>query len=100
MIVGMGEEHSDIIEVARRLRALKAESIPINLLVPIEGNVLVSQESRPDPDFYFKGSMFVQVFEPIVGDQGGCRAGAAFAFDGSDGVISSKFFIFTGVFKR
>jgi biotin synthase len=40
MIVGMGEEHADIIDVAKRLRALKAESIPVNLLVPIEGNIL------------------------------------------------------------
>ncbi len=40
MIVGMGEAHADIIAVAKRLRALKAESIPINWLVSIEGNRL------------------------------------------------------------
>ena len=54
MIVGMGEEHADIIEVAKRLRALKAESIPVNLLVPIEGNVLTSQESHLTPDFILR----------------------------------------------
>ncbi len=54
MIVGMGEEHSDIIEVAHRLRALKAESIPVNLLVPIEGNVLSGQESILTPDFILR----------------------------------------------
>jgi biotin synthase len=46
MIVGMGEEYKDIIEVARRLRALKAESIPVNLLVPIEGNVLTGPPTK------------------------------------------------------
>ncbi len=46
MIVGMGEAHQDIIDVARRLRALKAESIPVNLLVPIEGNVLTGPPAQ------------------------------------------------------
>ena len=54
MIVGMGEEHADIIDVAKRLRALKAESIPVNLLVPIEGNVLSGQESNLTPDFILR----------------------------------------------
>lgn len=54
MIVGMGEAHGDIIEVAKKLRALKAESIPVNLLVPIEGNVLVRQESSLTPDFILR----------------------------------------------
>ena len=40
LIAGMGEGDDDIIEVAMRLRELKAESIPVNFLVPIEGNVL------------------------------------------------------------
>lgn len=40
MILGMGEDTKDIIEVAMTLRQLKARSIPINFLVPIEGNKL------------------------------------------------------------
>ncbi len=54
MIVGMGEEHTDIIDVARRLRSLKAESIPVNLLVPIEGNLLSPSESNLSPDFILR----------------------------------------------
>lgn len=54
MIVGMGEQHQDIIDVARRLRALKAESIPVNLLVPIEGNVLTGQPLNLSPDFILR----------------------------------------------
>jgi biotin synthase len=38
MIVGMGETHSDVIRVAKNLRALESPSIPVNFLVPIEGN--------------------------------------------------------------
>ncbi|MBI3602677.1 MAG: biotin synthase BioB [Candidatus Omnitrophica bacterium] len=49
MIVGMGESHQDVIEVAKRLRSLKAESIPVNFLVPIEGNQLsVPQGLTPE----------------------------------------------------
>jgi len=54
MIVGMGEEHKDIIDVAKRLRSLKAESIPVNLLVPIEGNVLSPLDSKLTPDFILR----------------------------------------------
>ena len=54
MIVGMGEEHADIIDVAKRLRVLKAESIPVNLFMPIEGNVLSGQESNLTPDFILR----------------------------------------------
>lgn len=38
MIVGMGEESSDIVEVAFKLRELEVPSIPVNFLIPIKGN--------------------------------------------------------------
>jgi biotin synthase len=50
MIVGMGETHQDIIEVAYTLRELQAESIPINFLIPIEGNNL-KNISEITPEF-------------------------------------------------
>jgi biotin synthase len=40
MIAGMGETDDDILEVAYKLREMKVPSIPINFLVPIEGNKL------------------------------------------------------------
>lgn len=40
LIVGMGEEARDIIEVALQLRELNSPSIPVNFLIPIEGNKL------------------------------------------------------------
>ena len=38
LIVGMGESSLDIIEVAFKLRELEVPSIPVNFLIPIEGN--------------------------------------------------------------
>jgi len=38
LIVGMGETSDDIVEVAFKLRELGAPSIPVNFLIPIEGN--------------------------------------------------------------
>lgn len=38
MIVGMGEQSIDIVEVAFKLRELEVPSIPVNFLIPIEGN--------------------------------------------------------------
>lgn len=40
MIAGMGEKPAEIIEVAKTLASVKAESIPVNFLLPFEGNVL------------------------------------------------------------
>lgn len=37
IIVGMGETSDDIIDAAKRLRQLKAESIPVNFLINIDG---------------------------------------------------------------
>ena len=39
-IVGMGEKHSDIVDMAFELKNLKAESIPVNFLNAIEGTPL------------------------------------------------------------
>jgi biotin synthase len=40
VIVGMGEESKDIVELAFQLRELEVRSIPVNFLIPIEGNPL------------------------------------------------------------
>jgi len=40
MILGMGENDQDIVEVALTLRQLEVPSIPVNFLIPIDGNPL------------------------------------------------------------
>ncbi len=45
LIVGMGERSPDVLEVALRLRELEVPSIPVNFLIPIEGNPLLSDGS-------------------------------------------------------
>jgi len=45
LIVGMGETSDDLIEVALRLRELEVPSIPVNFLIPIEGNQVTDDGS-------------------------------------------------------
>jgi biotin synthase len=45
VIVGMGETSRDLVEVAFRLRELEVPSVPVNFLVPIEGNPVLSDGS-------------------------------------------------------
>ena len=40
VIVGMGETHDDLVEVAGALRALAVRSLPVNFLIPIPGTPL------------------------------------------------------------
>ncbi len=50
IIVGLNETTDDIIELAVILRDLKTESIPVNFLMPIPGNVL-SRDPHLTPEF-------------------------------------------------
>jgi len=45
LIIGMGEESEDIIEVGFKLRELETPSIPVNFLIPIEGNPVTEDGS-------------------------------------------------------
>jgi len=42
-IIGMGETHDDLVQMALELRALKAESIPLNFLNPVDGTPLAGK---------------------------------------------------------
>ena len=48
LIAGMGETPDELIEIALTLRELKAESIPVNFLLPFEGNPLTPDNQMPD----------------------------------------------------
>ena len=45
LIMGMGETTDDLIEVALKLRELEVPSIPVNFLIPIEGNRVIDDGS-------------------------------------------------------
>jgi biotin synthase len=45
LIVGMGEASRDVVDVAFQLRELEVPSIPVNFLIPIEGNPIASDDS-------------------------------------------------------
>jgi len=49
IIVGMGETSEDIIETAFALREIRAESIPVNFLLPIEGNRVLDVRHNSAP---------------------------------------------------
>jgi biotin synthase len=42
-IIGMGEAHDDVIDLALSLRELGVKSVPVNFLIPIEGTPLAEQ---------------------------------------------------------
>lgn len=50
IIVGMGEVEKDVIGVAKTLRELEVQSIPVNFLIPIPGNAL-SDASDLNPEY-------------------------------------------------
>lgn len=50
LIAGMGEEPAELVEMAMTLRSLGTESIPVNFLLPFEGNS-VGQPVRLSPDY-------------------------------------------------
>ncbi len=52
-IVGMGEEHKDVVELALRLASLAVEALPINFLIPIPGTQLESVR-RLNPRYCLK----------------------------------------------
>ena len=69
LIVGMGEEREDLLDVAYALRELGAESIPVNFLLPIEGNRVREPISagRPlDPQFVLRVLCMVRLVNPAA----------------------------------
>lgn len=69
MIVGMGETYEDVLDVAFALRSFKAESIPVNFLLPIEGNRLNEPmcDGRPlNPQFVLRVLCMMRLVNPTA----------------------------------
>lgn len=63
LIVGMGETSRDVVEVAFALRELEVPSIPVNFLIPIEGNPLRSDGSLT-PERCLRALALVRLVNP------------------------------------
>jgi biotin synthase len=75
LIVGMGESHEELIELAKTFRRFEAQSIPVNFLLPFEGNVL----SRPQgltPEFCLRVLCLFRLMNPRAEVR--CAAGREF----------------------
>jgi biotin synthase len=69
LIVGMGEQAADLVEVAFALRELRTESIPVNFLLPIEGNRIHDPrcDGRPlSPPFVLRVLCMMRLVNPAA----------------------------------
>ena len=65
LIVGMGEGSRDILEVAFKLRELEVPSIPVNFLIPIEGNQ-VQDDGSLTPDRCLRALCLMRFVNPTA----------------------------------
>lgn len=65
MIVGMGETHEDVVDVAIKLAELKVASIPVNFLIPIEGANLKAP-GELDPRYCLKTLAMFRLTNPTT----------------------------------
>lgn len=67
VIIGMGETVDDVLDVAFALREIRAESIPVNFLVPIPGNTVSDPvcDGRPlTPEFCLRVMCAMRFINP------------------------------------
>lgn len=63
LIMGMGEETADLVDVAFALRALEVPSIPMNFLIPIEGNQ-VTEDGSLTPERCLRALCVMRLVNP------------------------------------
>ncbi len=63
VIIGMGEGADDVISVARTLGELKAESIPVNFLIPIDG-IKLSKTPVLTPEYCLRVLCLFRLLNP------------------------------------
>ncbi len=63
LIVGMGEDANDVVDVAFKLRELSVESIPVNFLNSIDGTPL-QQQAELDPRYCLKALCLFRLTNP------------------------------------
>ena len=65
LILGMGEQSRDVVEVALQLRELEVPSIPVNFLIPIEGNPVLSDGSLT-PERCLRALCLMRLVNPVA----------------------------------
>lgn len=65
VILGMGETTEDILETAYTLRSVKAESIPVNFFIPIDGTQL-SDSHRLSPEYCLRALCLYRFLNPTA----------------------------------
>jgi biotin synthase len=63
LILGMGEGSADVIEVAFKLRELEVPSIPVNFLIPIDGNQ-VTRDGSLTPERCLRALCLMRLVNP------------------------------------
>jgi biotin synthase len=63
LIMGMGETTDDLVEVAFRLRELEVPSIPVNFLIPIDGNP-VQRDGSLTPERCLRALALMRLVSP------------------------------------
>ncbi len=63
LILGMGERSDDVIDVAFQLRELEVPSIPVNFLIPIEGNP-VQRDGSLTPERCLRALALMRLINP------------------------------------
>jgi len=64
-ILGMGETDRDVVEVAFKLRELETPSIPVNFLIPIEGN-RIADDGSLDPERCLRALCLLRFVNPAA----------------------------------
>ncbi len=65
LIVGMGETSRDVVDVAFHLRKLEVPSIPVNFLIPIEGNP-VTDDGSLTPERCLRALALMRLVNPAA----------------------------------
>ncbi|NBC11446.1 MAG: biotin synthase BioB [Planctomycetes bacterium] len=76
LIAGMGEPPEDLVEIAFTLRELGSESIPVNFLLPFEGNVLDTPGKELTPGYCLRVLCLFRLTNPRAEVR--CAAGREF----------------------
>lgn len=66
LIVGMGETTDELVELAKTMHRFDSKSIPVNFLLPFEGNVLDTPGSELNPEYCLRVLCLFRLHNPTA----------------------------------